>query len=349
MNQERQLQIIMKNCDTANAGANIKTRFLIISDTHGMEFNPEDKPHQHADVAIHCGDLTDGSKLEEFRSALRLLQDIDAPLKLVIAGNHDFTLDIPAFEKKVTEVYPPLAPDLVVKEHGAYGEARQLFEAMKSAGVVFLDEGTHRFSLENGALLTIYASPWTPALGAWGFQYHPERGHDFAIEEGVNVAVTHGPPKGIMDYTHGRERAGCPNLFAAVARARPQMHCFGHIHEGWGAKLVTWRHEPSENPSHFTDIDNERSFAVEKLANLKRSRFDKPDAVAAKLKRNERYSKAKCCMTSHCAGDEYPLDSGAQTLFVNASVAGTEDLPVQRPWLVDVELPKAIPKPSKLS
>ena len=43
-----------------------------------------------ADVAIHCGDLTDGSLLEEFRGAIRLLRDIDAPLKLVIAGNHDF-------------------------------------------------------------------------------------------------------------------------------------------------------------------------------------------------------------------------------------------------------------------
>ena len=110
-------------------------------------------------------------------------------------------MDIPAFEKKVTEVYPPLAPDLVVKEYGAYGDARKLFEGMKSAGLIFLDEGTHRFTLDNGALLTVYASPWTPALGAWGFQYRPERGHDFSIEAGVNVAVTHGPPKGVMDYS----------------------------------------------------------------------------------------------------------------------------------------------------
>jgi predicted MPP superfamily phosphohydrolase len=105
---------------------NIKTRFLIISDTHGMEFSPEDKPLKCADVAIHCGDLTDGSKLDEFRTAIRLLKDIDAPLKLIIAGNHDFTMDIPAFEKKVAEVTPPLAPDLIVKEYGAHGEARQL-------------------------------------------------------------------------------------------------------------------------------------------------------------------------------------------------------------------------------
>ena len=86
---------------------------------------------------------------------------------------------------------------------------------------------------------------------------------------------------------------------------------------------------------------------VEILANMKQSRFDTPDAVAAKLKKNEQYSKEKCCMTSHCAGDKHPLASGVQTLFVNASVAGTEDLPVQWPWLVDIELPKANHKPSK--
>jgi Icc-related predicted phosphoesterase len=331
----------MDTTELATALPNIKTRFLIISDTHGMEFSPEDKPLKHADVAIHCGDLTDGSKLDEFRTAIRLLKDIDAPLKLVIAGNHDFTMDIPAFEKKVAEVTPPLAPDLVVKEYGAHGEARQLFEEIKDAGFVFLDEGNHCLTLKNGALLTVYVSPWTPALGAWGFQYHPERGHDFSIKKGVDVVVTHGPPKGIMDYTYGRERAGCPNLFAAVARARPRLHCFGHIHEGWGAKLVTWRHDPSENPSHFTDIDNERSFVVEKLAGLKQSRFDTLEAVEAKLKKMEHYTDERCCATSHCTGDANPLEWGAQTLFVNASITGTEDLPTQKPWLVDIELPRA--------
>jgi Calcineurin-like phosphoesterase len=205
----------------------IKTRLLIISDTHGMDFSPAHKPLQHADVAIHCGDLTGGSKLEEFRTTIQLLKDINAPLKLAIAGNHDFTMDIPTFEKKVEEVTPPLDPELVAKEYGTLGEARHLFEGAKDAGIIYLDEGTHQFTLKNAALLMVYASPYTPALGAWGFQYHPERGHNFSIRKEVDVAITHGPPRGIMDYTYSRERAGCPNLFAAVARARPRVHCFG--------------------------------------------------------------------------------------------------------------------------
>lgn len=309
-----------------------------------MNFSPEDRPLQRADIAIHCGDLTDGSKLEEFRTAIQLLKSLNVPLKLAITGNHDFTMDIPVFEKKVAEATPSLDPELVAKEYGAPGEARQLFEDAKDAGIILLDEGTHRFTLENGALLTVYASPFTPALGAWGFQYHPERGHNFSIDKGVDVVVTHGPPKGIMDYTYGRERAGCSDLFAAVARARPLLHCFGHIHEGWGAKLVTWRECYGEQkPTHFTAIDNARSPLIEKLAGLVPCKVDTQEDIEQKLAKLERYNQERCCKTSHCAGDEHALEHGDQTLFVNASFAGCGDLPAQRPWLVEVELPSAQP------
>ena len=197
-----------------------------------MEFRPEDRPFQHADVAIHCGDLTEESKLEEYQASIRLLKDINAPLKLVIAGNHDFTMDIPAFRKKVADARPPLDPDLVRKVYGDYGDARQILEDARAAGIIFLDEGSHQFTLENGAILTVYASPWTPSLGDWGFQYPPGQGHKFEITKGVDLVITHGPPKGIMDYTESKQRAGCSDLFGAVARARPRLHCFGHIHEG---------------------------------------------------------------------------------------------------------------------
>lgn len=320
----------------------IKTRLLIISDTHGTNFSSADRPLQHADVAIHCGDLTDGSKLEEFRTAIQLLKGLAAPLKLVIAGNHDFTMDIPVFENKVAEATPSLDPELLAKEYGIPGEARQLFEEANDAGIIFLDEGTHRFTLENGALLTVYASPYTPALGAWGFQYHPDQGHKFSIEAEVDVVITHGPPKGIMDYTYGRERAGCPDLFAAIAQARPLLHCFGHIHEGWGAKLVTWRECYGEQqPTHFTAIDNNRSLLIEKLTGLVPSSFDAQEDSEQKFAKLGRYNQERCCKTSHCAGDAYLLKYGQQTLFVNASISGCGDVPVQKPWLVDIELLRA--------
>src|SRR5690349_3481366 len=80
----------------------IKTRILIISDTHGQDL-PTLSSGPTADVAIHCGDLTDESKLNEFETSIRLLKRINAPLKLVIGGNHDFTLYTPAFERLIAE------------------------------------------------------------------------------------------------------------------------------------------------------------------------------------------------------------------------------------------------------
>ncbi len=319
----------------------VKTRLLILSDTHGVDFEPGDKPFHRADVAIHCGDLTEESKLEEYRATLRLLMDIQAPLKLIIAGNHDFTLDIPVFEEKVAQVQPSLDPALVKKVYGGNGEARQLFEDARSAGIIFLDEGSHRFTLKNGAELTVYASPYTPSISDWGFRYHPNEGHDFDIPEGVDLVMTHGPPKGIMDYTDSKQRAGCPDLFGAVARACPRLHCFGHIHEGWGAKLVTWREQLTEKPSHFTDIDNDKSTLIEKLSGFKHCRFDTPESKEEKTKKESCHREQRCYATSHCIGDANPLEHGAQTLFINAAIQGTEEHQLQLPWLVDIELPKA--------
>ncbi|KAI1411417.1 Metallo-dependent phosphatase [Hypoxylon sp. FL1857] len=318
----------------------IKTRFLIISDTHGEAISDILKIPA-ADVAIHCGDLTEESHIEEFRKTLDLLRSINAPLKLVIAGNHDFTMDTPTFKKKVAES-EALDADLVRKFYGDYGEVRQLFHDTRADGVVFLDEGMHSFDLDNGASLTVYASPFTPSLSEGGFQYHPQQGHDYNIARGVDVVITHGPPHGIMDFTDQKRRAGCPGLFGAVARARPRLHCFGHIHEAWGAKLVTWREQVSETPSHFTDIDNDKSSIIEKLSNLKRSRLDSPETAQNRMQKRARLHQQGYIATSHCTDDQAPLQAGSQTLFVNAAIEGTaEEYQRHLPWMVDIELPQA--------
>lgn len=141
----------------------IKTRFFIISDTHGEDL--ASRLTEPVDVVIHCGDLTEHSKLDEFGQAIRLLKSIDAPLKLVIAGNHDWTLDDTLYEEKLVEskFKPPKEDQAVRKAFGDFGEARALFEAERSAGIVFLDEGTHDFQLANGSSLRVYASPFTPS------------------------------------------------------------------------------------------------------------------------------------------------------------------------------------------
>lgn len=76
-------------------------RFLILSDTHGQDFfdNLEDEPHwmkgnmPKADVVLHCGDLTNRGSIPDDAAAISMLSAFNAELKLVIAGNHDISLD----------------------------------------------------------------------------------------------------------------------------------------------------------------------------------------------------------------------------------------------------------------
>ncbi|KAJ4267588.1 hypothetical protein NW762_003697 [Fusarium torreyae] len=323
------------------ASPTVKTRFLVISDTHGQQFPDDKKPLEPIDVVIHCGDLTQESKLHEFEASIRLLEELKAPLKLVIAGNHDFTLDTPMFRKKIAEVKPPLDPELVEREYGAFGQSEHLLHDAASAGIVFLSQGIHHFDLANGAHLTVYASPYTPSTNDWGFQYDPQVGHDWDISPQVDIVITHGPPRGILDMTASKERIGCPGLFQAVASARPLMHCFGHVHDSWGSRLVKWRDPMPESPSHFSAIQNEKSVTIESLAQLRDWKFDIPEVVQEGEDRKGRYNEARTCVTKHCKGDDLPLTMGSQTLFVNAAIQGSEEDPFHYPWLVELELPSA--------
>lgn len=293
----------------------------------------------HVDVAIHCGDLTQHSKLDEFRAGISQMEMIHAPLKLIIAGNHDFALDIPIFRQKISEAsrLQALEDELVKKEYGDYGAARELMDEAKDKGIIFLDEGSHQFSLQNGAHLTVYASPYTPSTlssNEWGFQYSGNR--SFSIDSGTDIAITHGPPHGIMDMSVERKRIGCPQLFAAVAKAQPSIHCFGHVHEGWGAKLITWRPQISSNPSHFTDIDNDESTNIETLSSINGSTFESPDQKVARERKVAEYNLRGYCQISPSIDNTLSPRNG-RTLFINASIKGRDNL-VQLPWVVDIQL-----------
>jgi len=57
--------------------------------------------------------------------------------------------------------------------------------------------------------------------------------------------MTHGPPKGILDWCPGGS-VGCENLLQALRRVKPIMHCFGHIHEGSGIEIIDWREHSND-------------------------------------------------------------------------------------------------------
>lgn len=338
----------------------IKTRILIISDTHGRQPHakaPDDPdtdveiatadtlrvatgfraPLPEADVAIHCGDLTRRSSVAEFEATFSMLRALRAPLKLVIAGNHDTVLDHPYWD-----------PDGDESDAETTQRVRGIIARARRDGVRYLTEGSYEFALRNGGLLRVYASPYTPAYGRWAFQY--EGAHDFAIPPGVDVAVTHGPPCGILD-TAGlpqltglpAEHAGCPSLFRAVHRARPRVHCFGHIHEAWGSYLAAWKPDAEAGdgePSCETVIDAAGS-RLETLGELKpSSRAEKMAMTEDRLRRLAQLSRQRGVHIDLTEG-ETRLEQGRQTLFVNAAIMDIRYRPTQLPWVVDLDLPKS--------
>ena len=232
-----------------------QVRFLIISDTHEYDFTSITTPSKHGfrgdaippcDVVLHCGDLTENGDLVSHGKVMKQLCSIHAELKLVIAGNHDISLDR--------------------NEYLAQGGAAVMHDAAvgiwtgsvaKEGGIRYLEEGTHTFTLKSGATSTVYASPWTPKFGVSAFQY-PTNEDRFNLvtppeyknvstptsripsDTKIDIMMTHGPPRYILDRTECDDAVGCEHLLRAVCRARPLLHCFGHVHTSWGAERVTW-------------------------------------------------------------------------------------------------------------
>ena len=308
----------------------IATRFLVLSDTHDFEFTagtsqPLRLPTPKADVLLHCGDLTQVGGISSFQRALKMLGSIDAELKIVIAGNHDLELDKAFWEAQRDEegnAEDPEDHDLAVKAMTGPLAA--------DAGVTFLTEGTHSFTLKTGAKFSIYVSPYTPAFCDWAFAYkHNEDRFNSPqqtangitsiattpIPNDVDIVMTHGPPKGLLDWCP-QGNVGCPNLLQAVRRVKPLMHCFGHIHEGHGVEVIDWK------------------------------KIEQPVAEAARPapRKNEavhRYFEDDSIENPYPESFVWEDGRGERTLAINASIMTEDYKPRNAPWLISLNLPRS--------
>ena len=231
----------------------VTTRFLILSDTHNFQFTdnagtsrPLQFPIPKTDVLLHCGDLTQIGQKASYRRALKMLKSIEAELKLMIAGTH-------AMDRDSWETH--LSDGDELEDHRRAVRVMMGPLALE-ADVTFLNEDTHTFTLKNGAKFTIYAFPYTPYFCDWAFAYgdredrfnepcNSARGIKSIATNPIpsfpdaDIVMTHSPSKGILDEC-AQGHVGCPHLLRALRRARPKMHCFGHMHEGSGAEIVDW-------------------------------------------------------------------------------------------------------------
>jgi len=201
--------------------------FMHMSDTHNMHGEIETRfpfPDCDLDFLLHTGDMTNHGSMEEFLSVNEYFGKVKHRFKhgiIVIAGNHDV--------------------------HGNRGEI-DLKQVLTNA-TVLQHEMAHAVFEACG--LKIFGSPWC----AWKPANNPGgKGHLFdLIPEGIDILMTHGPPSQIFDtcgYRRCKKLIHCypwgssPDLNAAIMRAHPRVHLFGHLHEQRGV----WQRDAS---GHF--------------------------------------------------------------------------------------------------
>jgi hypothetical protein len=151
---------------------------------------------------------------------------------------------------------------------------------------------------------------------------------DFPV---VDIMITHGPPYGVCDLTYDRVHVGCDHLLRAASRARPRIHAFGHIHEGWGAEKVTWKANTlSQGTANTFLLRKQRGekALLDLVQGHEAVRFDELEGQHAPV-----------CFVDASNGGPSPLQYGEETLMVNASIMTIFYKPKQRPWLVDIDLP----------
>lgn len=165
-----------------------------------------------------------------------------------------------------------------------------------------------------GTSLRIFGSPYSPDRGRqnWAFQYDENAADSIweAVPEGIDVLVSHAPPRGFLDSSRHWEEGGCPALTPVLSRSKPLLHVFGHCHEGRGAIIV----EHTDNGSPTTSMtwdDPGLNGKKQSLLNLTSKRFG--------------------------------LHSGKQTALVNASIMAMSynqgSKAFNKPIVVEIEIP----------
>lgn len=185
-------------------------KIVLISDTHGLH---DRVTVPDGDILIHAGDATMTGRMNEIIAFGVWFRSLPHKHKILVSGNHDWM-----FQRNRTMA-------LQLLNNGIVGEG----------SIKYLEDSA--VEVEG---LKIYGSPWQPTFFNWAFNL--DRGEAIKhkwdlIPNGLDVLATHGPPMGIHDQIEpnlGSEHIGCEELMAAVERAKPKVHVFGHIHGGYG-------------------------------------------------------------------------------------------------------------------
>lgn len=178
-------------------------RIVCISDTHLVHDQTRIEVPD-GDILIHSGDATFRGSEWEVAKFNTWFSALPHKHKIFVAGNHDWLF----------QTDPAVAQKLL------------------SPSITYLED-----SMVEVEGIKIWGAPWQPWFYDWAFNL--QRGAEIKakwdlIPEGIDVVVTHGPPKGYGDQVPSGERVGCEDLLDALKRVKAKLHVCGHIHLGHG-------------------------------------------------------------------------------------------------------------------
>tara|TARA_R110000868_G_scaffold14414_2_gene67001 strand:- start:18021 stop:18698 length:678 start_codon:yes stop_codon:yes gene_type:complete len=177
-----------------------------ISDTHTYH-NLLEIPND-IDVVIHSGDCSNPrdayQNKVEVENFIEWYSKINIPIKIFIPGNHDTSI-----EKGLANKNDFTCKDIIF---------------LNNSDVIYKD-------------IKFWGTPYTPSFGVgWAYNKQRHKMHDLwqSVPEDVNVLISHGPPKGILDLSYNQanelEFCGCNAMKKHVQNKQYDAVLFGHIH-----------------------------------------------------------------------------------------------------------------------
>lgn len=182
-------------------------RIWHISDTHS--YHRLLTIPKNIDIVIHSGDESNSkdqyTNEPEFRDFIVWFASLKIPYKIFVAGNHSSFI---------------------------FHNTKEVRKTCEDLNIIYLENES--VEIEG---INIWGSPITPNFGNWWFMKDRSKMDKLysSIPEWIDIVVSHGPPKGILDLSYDRnnnlESCGCRSFKNHILnRVKPKLCLFGHIH-----------------------------------------------------------------------------------------------------------------------
>lgn len=198
-------------------------KISFISDSHALHEEIHIEP---CDILCHTGDYSHKGELSTTLDFIDWFAKQPAKHKVLIAGNHDKTLD----------------KELIKNSPFQQSVSHQIRNEILINNIHLLENSS--INIEG---LNIYGTPVSPTFGV-GWAFNKNRGDEINkywmnIPKNTDILLTHTPPYGILDvipehfkrYIDEDVHRGCEDLLNRLpSLTQLKIHAFGHIHENNG-------------------------------------------------------------------------------------------------------------------